>query len=64
MKLNEIKDNCGSGRCAKRVGRGRLRDRKNFRKWPQRSENQDLCFDQWFEGGQMPIHRRLPKARF
>ena len=65
MKLNEVRDNSGATRNAKRVGRGvgsgtgktSGSGHKGQKAWSGVSIN-------GFEGGQMPIHRRLPKRGF
>jgi large subunit ribosomal protein L15 len=65
MKLNEIKDNEGARKGRKRVGRGIAsgtgvtagRGRKG-----QKSRSGVAI--KGFEGGRMPIHRRLPKRGF
>ena len=65
MKLNEIKDNCGSGRCAKRVGRGvGSGTGKTSGSGHKGQKSRSGVSINGFEGGQMPIHRRLPKRGF
>lgn len=66
MKLNELKPAKGSTKNTKRLGRGpgtgwgRTSGRGN-KGAGQRSGNKDRA---WFEGGQMPLLRRLPKRGF
>lgn len=65
MKLNELRDNPGARRPRKRVGRGigsglgktSGRGHKGAKARAGVSIN-------GFEGGQMPLHRRLPKGGF
>ncbi len=66
MKLNELKDNPGARSARKRLGRGigsglgktAGRGHKGAK---ARTSNPKAP---WFEGGQMPIYRRLPKRGF
>ncbi len=66
MKLDELKPAKGSTKNTKRLGRGpgtgwgRTAGRGN-KGAGQRSGNKSRA---WFEGGQMPILRRLPKRGF
>ena len=65
MRLNEISDNQGATKDRKRVGRGAwFRHRKNQRPRTQGSEIRAGATINGFEGGQMPIYRRLPKRGF
>ena len=64
MKLNEIKDNIGSSISRKRIGRGigsgtGKTSGKGHKGQKARSGVSIKGF-----GGQMPIHRRLPKRGF
>ena len=65
MKLNEIQDNAGSSRSHKRVGRG---IGSGTGKTSGRGENGQKSRSGvsllGFEGGQMPLYRRLPKRGF
>ena len=65
MKLNELKSNLTSGRKRKRVGRGAG---SGFGKTAGRGFNGQKSRSgvsiKGFEGGQMPLYRRLPKRGF
>lgn len=66
MKLNEIRDNPGSTRPRKRIGRGigsgmgKTSTRGHKGEKARSGNNSNVGF----EGGQMPLHRRLPKRGF
>ncbi|MGM0584075.1 MAG: 50S ribosomal protein L15 [Pseudomonadota bacterium] len=65
MKLNELRDNPGASKRAKRVGRGPgsgLGKMGGRGMKGQRSRSGVAI--KGFEGGQMPIYRRLPKRGF
>ena len=65
MKLNEIKDNIGSTRSRKRIGRGiGSGTGKTSGKGHKGQKSRSGVSIKGFEGGQMPIHRRLPKRGF
>ena len=65
MKLNEIKDNVGSTKSRKRVGRGiGSGSGKTSGKGHKGQKSRSGASIKGFEGGQMPIHRRLPKRGF
>ncbi len=65
MKLNEIKDNLGSTKCKKRIGRGIGSGKgKTSGKGHKGQKSRSGVSIKGFEGGQMPIHRRLPKRGF
>ena len=65
MKLNEIRDNAGSTKNAKRVGRGIGSGRgKTSGSGHKGQKARSGVSINGFEGGQMPIHRRLPKRGF
>ena len=65
MKLNEIKDNLGSTKPRKRVGRGIGSGKgKTSGKGHKGQKSRSGVSIKGFEGGQMPIHRRLPKRGF
>jgi len=66
MKLGELKPSKGSTHSKKRLGRG------HGSGWGRSSGRGDTGYHSrsgskhrpWFEGGQMPLHRRLPKRGF
>ena len=65
MKLNEVKDNIGATRNAKRVGRGiGSGTGKTSGSGHKGQKARSGVSINGFEGGQMPIHRRLPKRGF
>ena len=65
MKLNEIKDNLGSSKSRKRIGRGiGSGTGKTSGKGHKGQKSRSGVSIKGFEGGQMPIHRRLPKRGF
>ena len=65
MKLNEIKDNLGSTKTRKRIGRGiGSGTGKTSGKGHKGQKSRSGVSIKGFEGGQMPIHRRLPKRGF
>lgn len=65
MKLNMIKDNDGATRNSKRVGRGIGSGRgKTSGSGHKGQKARSGVSIKGFEGGQMPIHRRLPKRGF
>jgi large subunit ribosomal protein L15 len=65
MKLNELKDRAGASKVGKRVGRGigsgkgKTAGRGVKGQWARSG-----VAIKGFEGGQMPLHRRLPKRGF
>jgi large subunit ribosomal protein L15 len=66
MKLNELRDNPGARQARKRLGRGigsglGKTSGKGHKGAKARTSNPKPRF---FEGGQMPIYRRLPKRGF
>src|SRR3569833_3440469 len=65
MKLNEIKDNEGSRKGRMRVGRGigsgKGKTAGRGQKGQKRREGVSI---NGFEGGQMPLHMRIPKRGF
>jgi large subunit ribosomal protein L15 len=65
MKLNEIKDNEGSTQSRKRVGRGigSGSGKTGGRGVKGQSSRSGVAIN-GFEGGQMPLYRRLPKRGF
>lgn len=65
MKLNEIKDNTGARHESKRVGRGIGSGKgKTSGKGHKGQKARSGVAINGFEGGQMPIYRRLPKRGF
>ena len=65
MKLNEIRDNDGATKNARRVGRGIGSGRgKTSGSGHKGQKARSGVSINGFEGGQMPIHRRLPKRGF
>ena len=65
MKLNDIKDNVGSSKSRKRIGRGIGSGKgKTSGKGHKGQKSRSGVSIKGFEGGQMPIHRRLPKRGF
>ena len=65
MKLNLVRDNSGSTRNAKRVGRGvGSGTGKTSGRGHKGQKSRSGVSINGFEGGQMPIHRRLPKRGF
>jgi len=65
MKLNEIADNPAASRPRKRVGRGIGSGMgKTCGRGVKGQKSRSGVAIKGFEGGQMPIHRRLPKRGF
>ena len=65
MRLNEIRDNDGAHRPAKRVGRGiGSGTGKTSGKGQKGQKSRSGVSLLGFEGGQMPLYRRLPKRGF
>ena len=65
MKLNEIKDNEGSTHSRKRLGRGiGSGSGKTGGRGVKGQKSRSGVAINGFEGGQMPIYRRLPKLGF
>src|SRR5246500_4412090 len=65
MKLNEIKDNAGSTKARIRVGRGIGSGKgKQAGRGGKGQTARSGVRIKGFEGGQMPLHRRLPKRGF
>jgi len=65
MKLNEIKDNPGSTKKRMRVGRGIGSGKGKTGGRGVKGQKARTGFAiKGFEGGQMPLHRRLPKRGF
>src|ERR1700741_5569471 len=65
MKLNEIRDNSGAHYRAKRVGRGigSGKGKTASRGGKGQTSRSGVALN-GFEGGQTPLHRRLPKSGF
>ncbi len=65
MKLNELSDNPGARKPAKRVGRGVASGTgKTAGRGVKGQKSRSGVAIKGFEGGQMPIHMRLPKRGF
>ncbi|WP_319413754.1 50S ribosomal protein L15 [uncultured Cohaesibacter sp.] len=65
MKLNEIRDNDGATHSRKRVGRGIGSGLgKTGGRGVKGQKSRSGVAIKGFEGGQMPLHRRLPKRGF
>ncbi|ODN68920.1 50S ribosomal protein L15 [Methylobrevis pamukkalensis] len=65
MKLNEIKDNEGATKKRMRVGRGIGSGKgKTAGRGVKGQKSRSGVAIKGFEGGQMPLHRRLPKRGF
>ena len=65
MELNQLKDKKGARHSHKRVGRGLGSGRgKTARRGQKGQKSRSGVSINGFEGGQMPIHRRLPKRGF
>ncbi len=65
MELNKLKDNKGATTSLKRVGRGTGSGiGKTSGKGHKGQKSRSGVSINGFEGGQMPIHRRLPKRGF
>jgi large subunit ribosomal protein L15 len=65
MKLNELRDNPGATKKRKRVGRGIGSGKgKTAGRGAKGQKSRSGVALKGFEGGQMPLHRRLPKRGF
>ncbi|WP_350334688.1 50S ribosomal protein L15 [Coralliovum pocilloporae] len=65
MKLNDIRDNEGATKARKRVGRGiGSGTGKTGGRGVKGQKSRSGVAIKGFEGGQMPLHRRLPKRGF
>lgn len=65
MKLNQIADNSGAAKTGKRVGRGIGSGKgKTGGRGVKGQKSRTGVAVKGFEGGQMPLHRRLPKRGF
>lgn len=65
MKLNELKDNDGSHKARMRIGRGIGSGKgKTGGRGVKGQKARTGVRIKGFEGGQMPLHRRLPKRGF
>lgn len=65
MKLNQIADNAGAAKPGKRVGRGIGSGKgKTGGRGVKGQKSRTGVAINGFEGGQMPLHRRLPKRGF
>ena len=63
MRLNELRDNLGARKGRKRVGRGSGRGKTAGRGQKGQKSRSGVALG-GFEGGQMPLYRRLPKRGF
>lgn len=65
MKLNELRDNSGARKSRTRVGRGTSSGKgKTGGRGVKGQKSRSGVAIKGFEGGQMPIHMRLPKRGF
>jgi large subunit ribosomal protein L15 len=65
MKLNEIADNAGARKARMRVGRGIGSGKgKTAGRGVKGQKSRTGVAIKGFEGGQMPLHRRIPKRGF
>lgn len=65
MKLNELRDNQGARKARTRVGRGLGSGvGKTARRGQKGQKSRSGVAIKGFEGGQMPLHMRLPKRGF
>lgn len=65
MKLNELRDNPGARHKSKRVGRGIGSGKgKTAGRGQKGAKSRSGVSINGFEGGQMPVYRRLPKRGF
>lgn len=65
MRLNELSDNEGATRARKRIGRGAGSGRgKTATKGMKGQKSRSGVSIKGFEGGQMPLYRRVPKRGF
>ncbi|MEM7620413.1 MAG: 50S ribosomal protein L15 [Pseudomonadota bacterium] len=65
MRLNELRDNPGATKARKRVGRGIGSGKgKTAGRGVKGQKSRSGVAIKGFEGGQMPIHMRLPKRGF
>ncbi|NQV22015.1 MAG: 50S ribosomal protein L15 [Rhodospirillales bacterium] len=65
MRLNELSDNTGARKARIRVGRGAGSGKgKTAGRGVKGQKSRSGVAIKGFEGGQMPIHRRLPKRGF
>ncbi|MBZ0160423.1 50S ribosomal protein L15 [Candidatus Methylomirabilis sp.] len=66
MKLHELKPSAGANRRRKRVGRGTGsgHGKTSGRGEKGQKARSGAHIHPWFEGGQLPLHRRVPKRGF
>ena len=65
MKLNELRDNPGAAKKAKRVGRGPGSGKgKTAGRGIKGQKSRSGVAINGYEGGQMPLYQRLPKRGF
>ncbi len=66
MKLHTLKPAEGSGKDRKRIGRGQgsTRGGTSTKGHKGQQSRSGYTYREWFEGGQMPLYRRIPKFGF
>ena len=65
MRLNELHDNPGANKTKKRIGRGPGSGKgKTSGRGVKGQKSRSGVSIKAFEGGQMPLYRRLPKRGF
>ena len=64
MNLSNLKYAEGSRKNRKKIGRGGAHGKQSTRGNKGQHSRSGANFRAWFEGGQMPIQRRLPKRGF
>lgn len=65
MKLNELRDNAGASKKAKRIGRGPGSGKgKTAGRGIKGQKSRSGVAINGYEGGQMPLYQRLPKRGF
>ncbi|MGH7571781.1 MAG: 50S ribosomal protein L15 [Gemmatimonadota bacterium] len=66
MKIHELKPPAGAHKSRKRVGRGNGSGHGTYsgRGGKGQKARSGVSIPAWFEGGQMPLQRRLPKRGF
>ena len=64
MNLSDLTHAEGAVKDRKRVGRGGSRGKQSGRGHNGARSRSGFTYRAWFEGGQMPIQRRLPKRGF
>jgi len=64
MNLSNLKYAAGSRKNRKKVGRGGAHGKQSTRGHKGQHSRSGANFRAWFQGGQMPIQRQLPKRGF